>query len=195
MQLPAQVVLLSLSAEVVGFGRHSELAKSFGSPLGEAVSAEREFNASEICPKHDSIRFGALTIPVAETRCQLKEVIAILRPQRWPATREAIQAMGVEEIVHRRVIGRGKQRGLRYLRRATDAGEGDMPYLPKRMVVCLVADESCTALVNAIIKVNQTSNLGDGKIFVRSLGTAQDIKRTSDAAAKAAVATRDQPGD
>ena len=120
----------------------------------------------------------------------MKEVIAILRPERWPDTRQAIQALGVEELIQHRVIGRGKQRGLRYLRRATDAGEGDMLYLPKRMVVCLVADESCTALVNAIIKVNQTGNVGDGKIFVRSLGTIQDVEITSDAGAKAIAVTQ-----
>jgi nitrogen regulatory protein PII 2 len=120
----------------------------------------------------------------------LKEVTAILRPEKWTATREAIHAIGVEAIVQHRVIGRGKQRGLRYLRRATDAGEGDMPYLPKRMVVCLVSDESCTALVNAIIRVHQTGNVGDGKIFVRSIDTIQDIERTSEAGAKAAAATQ-----
>jgi len=125
----------------------------------------------------------------------LKEVTAIVRPEKWTATREAIQAIGVEEIIQHRVIGRGKQRGLRYLRRATDAGEGDMPYLPKRMVVCLVAEQSCTALVNAIIRVNQTGNVGDGKIFVRSLGTIQDIERTSDAAARAAAAAPALPKD
>lgn len=125
----------------------------------------------------------------------MKEVTAIVRPEKWTATREAIQAIGVEEIIQHRVIGRGKQRGLRYLRRATDAGEGDMPYLPKRMVVCLVAEQSCTALVNAIIRVNQTGNVGDGKIFVRSLGTIQDIERTSDAAARAAAAAPALPKD
>ncbi|MPZ49599.1 MAG: nitrogen fixation protein NifHD [Dehalococcoidia bacterium] len=115
----------------------------------------------------------------------MKEVTAILRPEKWAATREAIQAIGVEELIQHRVIGRGKQRGLRYLRRATDAGEGDMPYLPKRMVVCLVADESYTALLNAIIKVNQTGNVGDGKIFIRSLGVIQDIQPKADAEANA----------
>ena len=129
-------------------------------------------------------------MPVTETRFALKEITAILRPEKWAATREVIQAIGVAEIIQRRVIGRGKQRGLRYLRRATDAGEGDMPYLPKRMVVCLVADDSCTALVNAIIKVNQTGNVGDGKIFVRSLATIQDIDPTADVGGKATAVTQ-----
>jgi nitrogen regulatory protein PII 2 len=119
----------------------------------------------------------------------LKEVTAILRPEKWAATREAIYAIGVEELIQHRVVGRGRQRGLRYLRRATDAGEGDMPYLPKRMIVCLVAEESCAALVNAIIKVNQTGNVGDGKIFVRSLGTIQYLGLTSDTGANATMAT------
>ena len=115
----------------------------------------------------------------------MKEVTAILRPEKWAATREAIQAIGVQELIQHRVIGRGKQRGLRYLRRATDVGEGDMPYLPKRMVVCFAADEACEALVNAIIRANQTGNVGDGKIFVRTLAGVA----TADVPAAAALAT------
>ena len=99
----------------------------------------------------------------------MKEVIAIIRNEKWQATREAIETLGVEEMLYCRVLGRGRQRGLRYLRRASDAGEGEMPYLPKRMVVCLVADEKSPEIVNGIIRVNQSGNFGDGKIFVRQL--------------------------
>lgn len=99
----------------------------------------------------------------------MKEVIAIIRNEKWQATRRAIESVGVEELAHQRVSGRGRQRGLRYLRRASDSGEGDMPFLPKRMVSCAVADERCDALVRAIIAVNQTGNFGDGKVFVRPL--------------------------
>ena len=99
----------------------------------------------------------------------MKQVIAIIRTEKWQATWQVIDAVGVEDLVHHRVIGRGRQRGLRYLRRASEAGDGDMPYLPKRMVSCLVPDEKADALVSAIIRVNQTGNFGDGKIFVRPL--------------------------
>ena len=120
----------------------------------------------------------------------MKEVIAFIRPEKWAAAQAAIADIGVEAITQHRVLGRGKQQGLRYLRRATDSGQGDMPYLPKRMVVCIVADNICTALVNAIIRVNQTGNVGDGKIFVRSLDAVQEIEPAPHAAAKAAVVTR-----
>ena len=49
----------------------------------------------------------------------MKEIVAMLRPERWQATREALRAEGVEEAFQYRVLGRGRQRGLRYLRPAT----------------------------------------------------------------------------
>jgi len=49
-----------------------------------------------------------------------------------------------------------------------------MPYLPKRMLVCLVPDQTVTELINAIIKLNQTGNVGDGKIFVCPLEQVED---------------------
>lgn len=104
----------------------------------------------------------------------MKEVIAIIRPERWPATREALEALDLDGLTHHRVVGRGRQRGLRYLRRASDAGEGDMPYLPKRLLRCLVEDSCLTAAINAIVKANQTGNIGDGKIFVRTVTAAED---------------------
>src|SRR5262245_27440061 len=115
----------------------------------------------------------------------MKEVVAVIRNEKWQATRLAIEAVGVEEMVQRRVLGRGRQRGLRYLRRASDAGEGGMPFLPKRMVTCVVADDRCDALVSAIIKTNQTGNVGDGKIFVRPIVV---LERASEAKAPAAAA-------
>ena len=46
----------------------------------------------------------------------MKEVIAFLRPEKWQTTREAVRALQIEEVLHNRVLGRGHQRGLRYLR-------------------------------------------------------------------------------
>ena len=113
----------------------------------------------------------------------MKEVIALIRPEKWPETRAVITDLEVEAIAHHRVLGRGRQRGLRYLRRAVDGGEGDMPFLPKRFVSCLVQDEAVASVVSAIIRVNQTGNVGDGKVFVRAL----DLLPAAPAASAAAV--------
>ena len=96
----------------------------------------------------------------------MKEVIAIIRPERWRATVDAAMTAGVGESLQFRVMGRGKQQGLRYLRPQGDEGAGVMPFLPKRMVSWLVADERVPALKAAIVGANKTDSFGDGKLFV-----------------------------
>ncbi len=96
----------------------------------------------------------------------MKEVIAIIRPEKWEATREAANALGIQEAVQRRVLGRGRQRGLRYLRPLAGGEEGGMQFLPKRMVEWIVPDEDVDRLVSAILRINCANSYGDGKIFV-----------------------------
>src|SRR5262249_28605746 len=98
----------------------------------------------------------------------LKEVTAFIRPEKWSITYQALLAAGVEDVSQHRVLGRGKQSGLRYLRR-TDADGGGMPYLPKRMVVCHVPDHLLPDVLEAIFQANRTGNVGDGKVFIRTI--------------------------
>lgn len=96
----------------------------------------------------------------------MKEVIAIIRPDKWQATREAADALGAEELMHWRVVGRGRQRGLRYLRPLSGGEEGGMQFLPKWMAGWAIESQQADALVAAIIRVNGSNNYGDGKVFV-----------------------------
>ena len=96
----------------------------------------------------------------------MKQVIVIIRPEKWLVTREVFVSLGIDGVVQHRVLGRGLQRGLRYLRRSSESTEGDMPFLPKRLVVSYVPDDRLDALIGALIKANQTGNYGDGKIFI-----------------------------
>ena len=99
----------------------------------------------------------------------MKEVVAIIRPEKWRATEEAVAALGAEQIAQRRVLGRGRQRGLRYLRPSGGSEEGTMQFLPKRLAEWLVPDERVNPVVEAILRLNQTGNYGDGKVFVTPL--------------------------
>ncbi|MDA0264485.1 MAG: P-II family nitrogen regulator [Chloroflexi bacterium] len=96
----------------------------------------------------------------------MKEVIAFIRPDKWQDTREVACALGAEEIMHWRVLGRGRQRGLRYLRPLTGGEEWGMQFLPKWMASWLIDSSQVDAFVSAIIQANNTNNYGDGKIFV-----------------------------
>jgi nitrogen regulatory protein PII 2 len=105
----------------------------------------------------------------------MKEVIAIIRPEKWQATMDAISELDADQICQYRVSGRGKQRGLRYLRPITGEEVGVMPFLPKRMASWFVEEADVDAFVAAIIKVNQADNFGDGKIFVCPLDEVEVI--------------------
>jgi nitrite reductase (NADH) large subunit len=104
----------------------------------------------------------------------LKEVVAIIRSERWIKTRVKTEDLGFFAYTHHRVTGRGKQRGLRFLaRRGAAAGTG-FRFLPKRMVSWIVPEDDVDRLVEAVMDVNRTGQIGDGKIFVLPMdGTIQ----------------------
>ena len=96
----------------------------------------------------------------------MKEVIAIIRPEKWQASVDAAFALGVSTYTHRRVMGRGHQRGLRYMRPVNGQDDGVMQFLPKRMLVWAVPDEVAVPLTHALISANKSDNYGDGKVFI-----------------------------
>ena len=49
-------------------------------------------------------------------------------------------------------------------------------FFAKRMLTVVVPNEKVEQVVKAIIKVNQTGNPGDGKIFVLDLGDAVRVR-------------------
>src|SRR5262249_6943639 len=106
---------------------------------------------------------------------------------KWSATSAALIEAGVEEVIARRVLGRGKQRGLRYLRRRPESEESDMPYLPKRLLVCFVPDELVQAAVDGIVRVNRSGNFGDGKTSARPVASAAGESVTAAETAAAGV--------
>ncbi len=105
----------------------------------------------------------------------MKQIFAIIRMPMMNRTREALADVGVSGYTVRKVLGRG--RGQVDFRVLSAAGEGrdeaiahlkdDGPMLiPKRLINIVVSDEKVPAVVQALIKTNQTGKAGDGKIFV-----------------------------
>ena len=104
--------------------------------------------------------------PAPHQAMQLKEVVAIIRPQRWHHTKLRVQRLRVQAFIQMRVLGRGRERGLRYLPRNGAAHGTGIRYLPKRMISWIVEEAQVAPLVSAIIESNHTGQLGDGKIFI-----------------------------
>ncbi|HBF35331.1 TPA: nitrogen fixation protein NifHD [Candidatus Sumerlaeota bacterium] len=115
----------------------------------------------------------------------MKEIIAIIRPKKVGATKEALEKLGFPSLTAVSVIGRGRQRGI-----AAEMGydfdlhpellgqgkSGGMKYIPKRMLTVVVSNEEVDQVVDTIIKVNQTAQIGDGKIFVCPLDNAVRVR-------------------
>ena len=104
--------------------------------------------------------------PPSDEAVQMKEVVAIIRPERWGQTKLRIQRLRLDAFTQQRVLGRGRERGLRYLPRRGAASGTGVRYLPKRMISWVVEDRQVEPLIHAILEVNRTKQLGDGKIFV-----------------------------
>ncbi len=99
----------------------------------------------------------------------MTEITAIIRPGKDHETKTALGRIGCLAMTSVRVHGRGKQRGLRY---STLAGDSALPqfvaikYLPKKLLYLVVGDSLVKIVVQTIIRVNQTGQHGDGKIFI-----------------------------
>jgi nitrite reductase (NADH) large subunit len=105
----------------------------------------------------------------------LKEVIAIIRPERWLKTKSKVESLGIFAYTQHRVVGRGRQRGLHFLaRRGATSGTG-FRYLPKRMASWIVAESQVDKLVETIMEANRTGQIGDGKIFVLPVSGAMQV--------------------
>lgn len=89
------------------------------------------------------------------------ELIAIVRRKKASATKEELARIDCLGYSLFPVLGRGRQRGLR----GAQGNEGPA-FLPKALFDLIVEESQAQETIEAIIRANQTGELGDGKIFV-----------------------------
>ena len=90
-------------------------------------------------------------------------VVAIIRPNRFDAVKEALQDLGVSGMTVSEVRGHGRQKGHTETYRGR---EYDISLLPKLKVEIATKDDRVEAIVEAIIANAATGSIGDGKIFL-----------------------------
>ncbi len=103
----------------------------------------------------------------------MKMLIAIIKPFKLDAVREALADMGVQGMTVTEVRGFGRQKGHTELYRGA---EYQVDLLPKVKLELALAPEQVDQAVEAILKAAKTGNIGDGKIFVYDLNQTVRIR-------------------
>ncbi|MBI5639699.1 MAG: P-II family nitrogen regulator [Nitrospirae bacterium] len=128
----------------------------------------------------------------------MKEITAIIRRDKLPETKKALEDLGYPSLTIQSVEGRGKQKGAMCAEMDSElpesfctavrltptpssyALEHTLPkialFVPKRLLTIVVPDDVVTKIVKSVVRVNQTGRAGDGKIFVSPIDGALRVR-------------------
>ena len=103
----------------------------------------------------------------------MKMLMAIIKPFKLDAVREALAEVGVQGMTVTEVRGFGRQKGHTELYRGA---EYTVDLLPKIKLEVALAPDMIDKVIDAIQKAAKTGQIGDGKIFVYDLNETVRIR-------------------
>ena len=103
----------------------------------------------------------------------MKLIMAIVKPARLDAVREALIDIGIQGLTSSEVSGFGRQKGHTEIYRGAEYA---VSFVPKTKIEVVVADDQTEAAVTAIQTAAATGSIGDGKIFVVDVAQALRIR-------------------
>lgn len=111
----------------------------------------------------------------------MKFIVAIIKPSKLDAVREALQGMGVAGMTVTEVRGFGRQGGHKEIYRGA---EYEVHFVPKIRIEIAVGADIAERAIETIRDSAGDGRIGDGKLFVLDLEQAVRI-RTGEAGAGA----------
>lgn len=103
----------------------------------------------------------------------MKLVDAIIKPFKLDEVKDALLEIGIQGMTVSEVKGFGRQKGHKETYRGT---EYTVDFVPKVRIEVAVSDAQVQRVVEAITRTGKTGNIGDGKIFVKELGSVIRIR-------------------
>jgi len=103
----------------------------------------------------------------------MKLVMAIIKPFKLDAVREALTELGVQGLTVSEVKGFGRQKGQTEIYRGAEYA---IEFVPKVRLDIVIDDAEVERVVEAIRDAANTEKIGDGKIFVIDVGQAMRIR-------------------
>jgi nitrogen regulatory protein P-II 2 len=103
----------------------------------------------------------------------MKFVVAIIKPFKLDAVRDALTRIGVQGLSVTEIKGYGRQRGHTEIYRGAEYTPN---FVPKIKIEVAVAANQADTVIEAISSAAKTGEIGDGKIFVFGLDHAVRIR-------------------
>lgn len=103
----------------------------------------------------------------------MKRIEAIIRPERLPAVKAALEDIGYPGMTISEVKGHGVQKGI------TEQWRGrqyKVEFLPKLWLLLVVDDAHAENVITVILDNAATGEVGDGKIFVSTVDEAIRVR-------------------
>ena len=103
----------------------------------------------------------------------MKMVMAIIKPAKLDAVRDALTGIGIQGLTVTEVRGFGRQGGHTEIYRGA---EYKIDFVPKLRIDVGIDDSQVEQVLEAIRDAAKTDRIGDGKIFVLEIGEAMRIR-------------------
>lgn len=103
----------------------------------------------------------------------MKKIEAIIRPNKLNQVKDALRQYNVSGMTVSDVSGCGLQRGFTEVYRGNELM---INLLPKIKIELVIADKDVEDIVDLIVRVSKTGNIGDGKIFIYNVEDAIRIR-------------------
>jgi len=103
----------------------------------------------------------------------MKLVMAIIKPFKLDAVREALTELGIQGLTVSEAKGFGRQKGQTEIYRGA---EYVIDFVPKVRLDLVVDDAQVEGVVEAIQRAAHSDKIGDGKIFVLEVAQAMRIR-------------------
>ena len=125
------------------------------------------------------LRFGLINDSRRTTT--VKKIEAVVRHYKLEEVKDALTAVGVHGMSVSEIRGFGRQKGHKEQYRGA---EYTVDFLPKIKLEIVVSDGQFKEVVDTILRVARTGQIGDGKIFVYDVAEMIRIRtgETGDAA-------------
>jgi len=103
----------------------------------------------------------------------MKKLEIIIKPEKLEDVKEVLNHVGVYGMTVSMVSGCGMQKGRKGVYRGT---EYTINLLPKTKIEVVLKDELVERVIEEVIKVTRTGEIGDGKIFIYDVADAVKVR-------------------